>query len=480
MYVQHIPRGKEADAMYSTRSGMDCEVRKLRQSFALSEGLPFASMLTPEMLEDIAELREQRVEPTYPSLTTLSLFLSQVLDEDQSCRQAVARLLAELASRQLPACGAGTGGYCKARARLSEAGLRKLTRHTGRQLHQAGEASWQWRGRSVKMGDGSTVLLADTPENQREYPQPDSQKPGLGYPIIRFVVLFCLATGAVLDVALAPYFGKGTGELSLFRQLLENFSSGDVFLADRLFCSYFELALLQARGVDAVVRCHQSRPVDFRQGQRLGHHDHVIVWDKPQRPAWMDQAQYEAMPDTLTVRQVEVPVDKDGFRTERLVIITTLLDAEEITVTDLGELYRCRWQAELSLRSLKCSMQMKDLRSRSPAMARKELWVYLLAYNLLRALIVQAARRVQKKPRQISFKGAVQTLRAFQGYLRRATPESITQLYDALLAAIACHGVDNRPGRHEPRAVKKKHTRYPLLRLTRSQARRIALENRRK
>ena len=231
--------------------------------------------------------------------------------------------------------------------------------------------------------------------------------------MIRFVVLFCLATGAVLEAALAPYSGKGTGELSLLRQVWDRLESGDILLGDTAYCSYFEIAMLTRRGVDVVLHKHQSRTTDFRTGRRLGHGDHVIEWQKPSRPEWMDKASYDELPATLTVREVRIKVSCPGFRVKSYEVITTLLDTCEFSATELGELYRRRWAAELNLRALKSSMGMDQLRCKSPSMVRKELWIYLLAYNLVRGVLAESAAHVGKSPRQLSFAGAMQSMMTF-------------------------------------------------------------------
>jgi hypothetical protein len=240
-----------------------------------------------------------------------------VLDPDHSCRQAVARLLAFLVGRGQPACSPDSGGYCKARSRLPEALLARLTRDTGRKPLEEAPPAWLWKGRRVKVVDGTTVSMPDTPENQKEYPPAPTQKRGLGFPIARLVVVFALAVGTVLDAALGRYQGKQTGEPALFRPLHDELEPGDVVLADCCYGSYFEIALLQERGADVVLRQHQGRRTDFRRGQQLGPRDHVVSWDKPARPDWMDAATYARLPQQLRVREVEVRVRQKGFRTQR-------------------------------------------------------------------------------------------------------------------------------------------------------------------
>ena len=443
----------------STRIPVARQLNHLRNSFAQQPGLPFADLLP----DDTHELLGPTTEPLYTPLVTLGMFLSQVLDAAGSCQAAVARLLAWLTATEQPACSANTGAYCKAHQRLPESGLRTLTRRTGDTLSKRALPCWLWKGRRVRICDGTTVTAPDTPENQKEYPQPDGQKPGLGFPMLRLVVLFCLATGAVLEAAFCSYRGKGTGEISLLRQIWDDLDKGDVLLGDRIYCSYFEIAVLASRGVDVVLHKHQSRGSDFRTGTRLGHNDHRVEWHKPARPDWLSEAEYQALPKTLVVREVRVVVSCRGFRVRRYEAITTLLDPLEVSVKELGELYRQRWHAELDLRSLKQSMGMDELRCKTPEMVRKELWVHLLGYNLVRGVMAQSASEVGVIPRCLSFTGGAQTLLAMAPMLSVASEVVFEASLKRLWVAVGTHRVGNRPDRVEPRAIKRRKKNYPLL-----------------
>jgi hypothetical protein len=460
--------GKEADMSHCTWNRVSWQINSIRNSLGQQQGLPFVDLLRPDMLRQVAGEVAESSEPIYTPLVTLWMFLGQVIDPDHSCRQAVARLLVWLTLQGQPACCAETGAYCKARVRLSEEHLHSLVRATGAELHGKTPEAWLWKGRRVKIADGTTVIMPDTEANQAEYPQPDGQKPGLGFPMIRMVVLFCLATGVVLDAAIGAYSGKGTGELSLLRSIWDQLQEGEVLLADRLYCSWFEMALLKQRGVDVVLHRHQSRRTDFRTGQSLGQRDHLVRWPKPDRPDWMDRETYASLPAALELRELEVEIHRKGFRTVKLIIVTTLLDAQEYLPEDLAEVYWQRWHAELDLRSLKETMQMGELRCKSPPMVRKEIWAHFLAYNLIRGMIAQASAEHGRKPCQISFKGAVQTLNAFQYVLLHA--QDVQETYQRLLTAIATHRVGDRPGRVEPRAKKRRKKNYAVLSQPRSLA----------
>ena len=239
--------------------------------------------------------------------------------------------------------------YIKARQRLPETVPLRLMKHIGRRCHERAEAAWRWCDRTVKSVDGSMVSMADTSANQAEYPQSRSQAPGLGFPLARLVVVFCLATGVVLESAIGPARGKKTGENTLFRSLWDSLDPGDVVLADRCYCSYFDIAMLNGRGIDVVFRLHQQRKCDFRRGRRLGREDQIVTWTRPGRPAWMDKATYEQIPETLEVRQLRVRVQTRGFRTRVVEVVTTLLDAKIYTKAQIASLYRQRWHAELDL-----------------------------------------------------------------------------------------------------------------------------------
>jgi len=451
------------------------DFRAVLQSFAQARGLPFAEVLTTEHIATACAAEGISfgggAKDVYSVAVTLWAFLAQVLSKEKSCLAAVARVMAWLIALGRQPCSAATGAYCKARAKLSESFLGRLARGAGRRLEDAAPARWRWQGRRVLLADGTTLLLADTPANQAAYPQMPSQKPGIGFPIVRLVVLLGWATGALVGAAVAPYSGKQTGETALLRQLLDEVRPGDVLVADRCYCSYWLVALAWLRGADVVFRLHQRRRYDFRRGRRLGRDDHIVAWGKPARPAWMAAATYAALPAELTVRELRLRIDRAGCRVQELVVATTLLDAASCPAADVTDLYEERWQAELDVRAIKSSLGMEMLRAQSPAMARKELWAHLLAYNLVRQVMAQAAQRHGRAPRQVSFYGAVQTLNALRMGLLSAAAGELRGLAEALWVAVVSHRVGNRPGRCEPRKVKRRWKTYGLLRKPRAEER---------
>lgn len=388
--------------------------------------LYFAALLPQDrILKTFGAARAAWQGWVYTPAITVWVFLSQCLSPDHSCRDAVARLIAWRLTQGLPPCSADTGAYCTARSDLPEEALHALVRDTGKQVEDESPQTWLWRGRKVRVVDGSTITMPDTPENQAAYPQQKTQKPGCGFPIARILVIFSLSAGTVLEAAIGKYQGKQTGENSLFRK-------------------------------------HQARWTDFRTGERLGKDDHLVFWTRPQRPKWMSIEQYATLPDELTLREVRIRVPQKGFRTKSLVVVTTLLDAEQYPAEEIALLYRRRWQAELHLRSLKIVLQMDHLRCKTPERVRNEFYTHLLGYNLIRGVMAAAAFQSGKLPWEISFKGTLQTLDQFLPILlSRVSSEAWCE---ALLTAVATHIVGNRPDRFEPRLVKRRPKPYKHLR----------------
>lgn len=434
--------------------------------------LPYRDLLDGDIVRSalVEEKLKFRVR-TYTPLVTLWTFLTQVLDTDHSCRKAVSSLRAFLISQGQPSVSPDTSNYCKARRRLPLSFIARLLWTTGERLEERASSEWLWKGRSVLMADGSTASMPDTPANQKAYPQPVSQKPHVGFPLARFVTIISLATGAVLDLALGPCFGKRSGETGLLRTLVERMKAGSIVLGDRCFASYFGLAGLLERSIDGVFRMHQRRKIDFRRGRCLGVTDHIVIWQKPARPEWMDEATYARMPDEMPVRELRFRVGQPGYRVEEIVLVTTLLDPVVYTKEDLADLFLKRWNIELDLRSIKIVMQMDVLRCKSPDLVDKEIWVHMLAYNIIRELMATAAAKISAKPREISFKGTLQALTAFREATRTADPERRAQLWEGMIVAIAHDRVGDRPGRVEPRAKKRRPKQYDLLNSSREEAR---------
>jgi hypothetical protein len=447
------------------------QVRFLQRQFLQDGGLAFTDVLSAETISQALNTIDAWKNRVYSPLVTLWIFLGQVLSADHSCRAAVARLIAHRVSRGQRACSAETSAYCQARKRLPEQFFSEIARQTGRTLEARANSDWLWKGRHVYMFDGSTVSMPDTPANQNAYPQPDTQKPGLGFPLARIAAVFSLSCGAVVELGICRYAGKGQGELSLLRRMWDLFVPGDVLLTDRLMCSWREMVMLKQRDVDSVTRLNR-RKADFRRGKRLGKGDHIVNWPKPTKPRSIDTKEYNLLPGHLAIREIRVHVDQAGFRSKTIFVATTMLDIELVNKDDLANLFLARWNNEIDLRALKQTMQMEILRCKTPELVRKEIWAHILAYNLIRTIIAQAALKHCIEPRSISFKGTIQILEAFQPMIAtqgQRDSASRNALYEQVLDAIAVHRVGDRPDRVEPRLRKRRPKHYGFLRKPRSE-----------
>ena len=388
------------------------------------------------------------------------MFITQALSTDRSCQYAVNQAAVHRLITGLPGCSTHTGGYCRARQRLPTDMVVGLTRYLGQYIDGQLPDTWRWQGRRVRLVDGTTLTMPDTPKNQAAYPQQQSQKPGLGFPICRVVGVTCLASGAVLNAAVGRFSGKGGDEQTLLRSIQDTFESGDLIMGDAFFPTFFFIAAMQAKGVDILMEQlgARRRVTDFRRGRKLGQRDHLITLSKPKKkPDWMDRAMYEGIPDTLVVRE---------FKAGGKIMVTTLLDPKITHKTQLKTLYKQRWGVELDIRHIKETMGMGILSCKTPAMVLKEIWVYLLAYNLIRLLMAQAAFIADTLPREISFKHCLQLWLIWSQ--KTESPDD-TQLLE-LCVLMAQQRVGNRPGRIEPRAVKRRPKPYPLLTRPRHQA----------
>jgi len=439
------------------RQRRDRIARRARASSAVG----FFDVLTgPEMLAlTEAQLPEHR-ERHYPPTVTLSMFLGQALNADRSCQRAVDVWAVSQATEGLKPPSIRTGGYCRARARLPIEMVQALTRESGRALGARAPLAWRWRGRRVKLLDCTGFSMPDTAENQARFPQSSSQAEGVGFPQLRLCAVLDLANGAVLEAASGPHQGAGHSELDLSRALLSAFSKGDLLLADALYAHYFLLAELIEAGVDVLLQQHGARHTDFRRARRLGARDHVVHWPKPRsRPRWMTREQYHAFPDEICLREVQV-----GGR----ILVTALRDAGTVHEAELHALYRRRWSIELAFGSLKTTLGMDVLSCRTPPMIEKELWVYLLAYTLIRLLMSQAAVQSGQLPQHLSFQHTVQL---WNSWTCRAVCRNRRAELGQLFAMIAQVRVGHRPGRCEPRAKKRRPKSFPWLKVPRHVAR---------
>jgi putative transposase len=445
----------------------------IADSFLHTPGLPFARVLDGEAIARV--FREEEAlfgqDDIFSTQIVLWAFLAQMLRDGKgvACAAAVADIATYRVQIGQRPCAGDTGAYCRARAKLKLTALQRLVREATGQLEQQVDPAWLWKGLHAKLVDGFTFTMPDTPENQAAFPQIAEQAPGVGLPIARACVVLSLATAGVCDLAVGPCEGKETGESALLRGLLESFTANDVAVFDRCYCSFLMLALLSLRGIHVCARLHQARRSDFRRGRRLGPGDHLITWTRPKKPTWMSQEQYEQIPETLTLREVQFDVTVPGCRVETITVVTTLTDPTVYSREDIANLYGYRWNAELDIRQIKQTLHLDHARCKTPEMVRRELWVTLLAYNLIRQVIVTAAALHHKQPRQLGFTRACQSLLASWMLLATGACREGPTLYTTLLAHIAAHEVANRPGRIEPRVLKRRRHRYPLMQRPRAE-----------
>ncbi len=414
----------------------------------------------------------------FSKANTFWAFFSQVLDADGGCQEVVRKVQAFAAAQVLPIPSSSTSAYCQARSKLEQGNLENILAHTAAILRQRGR-SQGWKDRRVVVVDGTGLSMPDTPANQAIWPQPRSQKPGCGFPQARLCACFCLQTGALLSYRAG---NKKNHELPLLRRQWDTFETGDIFLGDKGFCSYYDVWKFQQRGVDSVITLARRTPVKASSAVAvLGHDDLLIQWPKP---AWNKKLSYSkdewlAMPDQLTLRQIKVTVDTPGFRVKSFYLVTTLTDVATYSAAELADLYYQRWDVELFFRDIKTTMGMDILRCLTPAMVNKEILMHLIAYNSVRLLMVDAAKAVQLAPRRISFKASIQALRQWEPLLNQKglKEHERRRLMSLLRDAIAATVLTQRPGRREPRCLKRRPKPYALLTAPRHQMEEIPHRN---
>lgn len=444
--------------------------RKIETKFVEEQGWPFAGVLSAEQVQEAIDQTgiRYRLQLFTPQIV-LWAWIWQVLSKE-TCQAVAAKVLAFMVSINHKVRSVCDSAYCQARKRLPQNMPAQLARQVAQRTAAQVPPEQLWCGRVVKIMDGSSVLLPDTPANQEVYPQSSRQRPGCGFPLMRIAVMFLLATGQVLEAFYSP---MRISERRLFRRFYQSLAPDDVVLGDRGCCSYPDLVMLLAQGNDAVFRVHGCKNVDFRRGQRLGRYDHMVVWNKPVRPtaSAFSPEEYALFAPSLLVREVRFPVVIPGFRTKSITVITTLLDAQLYPKSALADLFRLRWEVELHLRDLKTTMKMEKLSCKTPGLAEKELWVYLLAYNLIRHVMWQAGQIYQIPPLRLSFQGARARILAFLPKFSGAKFRVRFQLHWRLLQKIAKDRLPDRPNRIEPRCLKQRPKTYALLTFPRSQCR---------
>lgn len=447
-------------------------------AFLCQAGLPFASILSAERIHAVfakhgALFGTGRI---YSTSIVLWAFLSQVLRDgkDASCQAAVARVVSFRQEQGSSIPTEDTGDYCRARAKLHPAAIRELSCDVAEEIEQAAAFNWLWKGKyHPKLIDGFTFTMPDSEENQAKYPQQKGQKPGVGFPIARAVAVISLATACVMDLAFGPYKGKESGETALLRTIFGSLRPGDIAVMDRYYCSFMLIALLSNQHTHICARKHHLRHSDFRRGKRLGKYDHLIEWTRPQRPKWMEEETYAQIPETLLLREIRFSVVERGRRTKVIDVITTLTDAEEFSKQEIADLYGYRWDSELDIRSIKSDLNLGHVRCKTPSMVIRELWTTILGYNLIRMTGAVAALLHDKQPRQISFTSICQYvlsswMQLSSGLIAAERLESYTR---QMLKQISACEVRNRPGRLEPRMLKRRRHGYPLMQRSRNELR---------
>lgn len=447
---------------------MPNRVEILKQKFTQSYGLPFSEILPASRIEKaIDELSIKYKRRLFDPFVTLWAFISQVLDADKSCHNAVSRVIAWLSTLNVEKPSTDTSAYCQARKRLPEKLLQKLFTDSGSNLETQASQENLWCGRHVKVLDTSTLSMPDTPENQQTYPQSNRQKLGCGFPTVKIGVLFSLVTGAVMNMAIDVL---NTNDIKFARKLYEFLIPDDVLLGDSAFCSYADYYFIKNHGCDAVFRKHHGRHQKMQDGLILNQHDKLVQWQKPKTcPRTLIQEEFAQLPETLSVREITYKINVPGFRTTEITLITTLLDSSAFSTSALIELYGLRWHVELDLKHLKTSMGMDILRSKTPSMVHKEIYAYFLAYNLLRSLMWQAGNTYGVPPLRLSFQGTRHHLDNFISELLSVSHSPrLKEIYRTLLKVIVHKSVPNRPGRVEPRVRKRRPKAYPLMNQPRS------------
>ena len=407
----------------------------------------FYNLLTQDSIkkviaEDLPNYRDRLYNP----IKTLSMFLTQALNEDSSC-QNIVNTVALNTNKNISIT---TGGYCRARQRLHVKMIKNLTKQTSEDSLAKVPKRWKFQGRDVYLVDGTTFTMPDTEKNQKSYPQQASLPKGLSFPICRAVGIISLYTGTIIDAAVSPYQGKGASEQVLLRNMLSNFKKGDLILADALYSTYYFLNYVIQNGIDVVLVQHgmRAKKTDFTKGYILGKKDHLIDIKKPpKRPEWMSKEKFDELPKTITIREL-----KRGGK----ILITTMLCKNRVSATQIKNLYKQRWQIEVDFRNIKSTLGLKYFSCKTPQMVIKEMWVYFLAYNLIRSIMLESAIYARLLPRQLSFKHTVQIL-------KNAPNQYDNQFYGKILSLIGQKVIGNREDRVEPRAIKRRHNGFPLL-----------------
>jgi len=446
-------------------------IQSLRQATLFQLGQNLRELIPIHLLASEDDGPNSR-DRAFPLRLTCECFIWQMLNPGASCREVVRHVQALCRLLGHTPVDEGTSAYVQARQRVPEERLEKVVQATATAADRRAGDGGCLQGRPIKVVDGSTTQLADTPENQLEYPQPSTQKKGCGFPVMKLAVLFSLASGAVLHVLTGNLHMH---DLRLFRQMWDGLKSGDILMGDRAYGEYATVAGLKQRAVDVIARLHQRRKVDFRKAQRLCKHDGLFTWKRGyQQSEIFTKQEWSLLPETIPVRILRFLIDVPGFRSHQITLVTTLLDPKLFPAHELAKAYARRWRLEMCLRDIKTTLGMESLRCQSPAMARKEMLAFLIAHNLTRCVMAEAARLYDADLERISFKGTLDALRQYSAAISAARNRKVRQqLWQDLLINLVRDQVPLRPERSEPRAIKRRPKPYPLLNKPRRQFKEI-------
>ena len=444
---------------------------KISKTFLDDPTLHFAKVLPKETIELVFKKYNSLFGGTFfNTVFVLWAFLLQTLSDDKSrsCSTAVGRIAAFCLALGKRMPDDDTGNYCRARAKLSIDALHELVTLVAKNTETIACEQWLWKHKHhAKLVDGFTATMPDTPKNQARFPQHEKSHPGCGFPIMRVCVVLSLATAMVVDAAFAAYTGKETGESALLRKMFSAFAPDDIAVFDRNCCSYMMFALFGQRGVQVCTRISR-RPIDFRKGKRLGKNDCLVTWKRPKCPKWMSEEIYETIPETMELRMIRYSLVARGRRCKSITVVTTLVDSKEYSAAEIAELYGHRWNVELDIRQIKQTLNIDHFRCQSPAMVEREFWVTLLGYNLVRKVMAESAQFCGVLPRRLSFTRTCAHLLELRLWL------GVLDLRE-LLGYLGRLVVPHRPGRFEPRVLKRRRHRYPMMKVPRRKLKKIEM-----
>ena len=419
----------------------------------------FSPWISDDLLNREVSGKNSR-ERIYSVRNTFWAFLHQVMVPQTGCAGIVKRIQAETVKKGARSPSSDTGAYCKARQRLPLERLQQLFKASRDESYRRTVNPPAWKGRQVRVVDGTCLSMPDEPELQAEWPQSSEQKVGCGFPMLKMVGLFDLCSGLLIDWAEG---NKHQHESTLFRKLWRILNPNEILVSDRGFNSFAATASLKELGVDTVMRNHIRRKIDFRQGKKLGPNDRLITWTRPaNRTAGWTLEEWKKLPKELVIRAIRFKVEQKGFRTKEVTLVTTLTNEKEFSADDFAELYMMRWRVELFFRDIKISMGMDVLRCKSVSMVRKEICMHCIAHNLIRSLLVEVAILYDHAVDRLSFKHSIEQVRAWESLLRdnwakpRKRKALMTEFYELLIES----SVVERPDRAEPRVRKRRPKNY--------------------